>query len=403
MIIKSFKRVFFVDPLFSALSSPVLHSQVFMHMKMLSEIGLECHFFGADRPESINSEHIDEICDRYGMSSLTVVPVPDLGLSYKQFSLAINRTIPLLMNYIDNYRPDYTFTWNIPVWKALNRIAPKLRGPLIFQCQGALSCEVRANGSWASYLKALYWQHQEKRCFQNAEVLVSVSHQMSHWMKNLSGRQADFVIPCCYDTLHFRHKPEQRFIKREKLGWPEDAPVIVYAGGTSHWQRIKEMMDLLVRVQGAVDDLHVLFLSGDVELFNNLIAATGLNSAQAKVFSVPHYSVGDWLNSADVGLILRHNTTLNNVASPIKLAEYMACGLAVIATNGIGDYSSIIEDEKVGILLDEDLSDHAIKKIAEFLLNRNKINRYSRNALREAKQFSWNEVKNVLKNIYMIQ
>ena len=56
---------------------------------------------------------------------------------------------------------------------------------------------------------------------------------------------------------------------------------------------------------------------------------------------------------------------VNNVASPIKVAEYLACGLPVIMTQGIGDYSEDLAREPVGLLLDErkDLPEQVIQFI----------------------------------------
>ena len=64
---------------------------------------------------------------------------------------------------------------------------------------------------------------------------------------------------------------------------------------------------------------------------------------------VPHY-----LNAADVAFLFRDNVVMNAVASPTKLAEYMACGLPIIssevAKHWISDaalsYFLILEEEK---------------------------------------------------------
>src|SRR5205823_7759921 len=40
-------------------------------------------------------------------------------------------------------------------------------------------------------------------------------------------------------------------------------------------------------------------------------------------------------------------------SSPTKFAEYLASGLPVVSTRGIGDIDAVIEDEGVGVLLDD--------------------------------------------------
>ena len=64
-----------------------------------------------------------------------------------------------------------------------------------------------------------------------------------------------------------------------------------------------------------------------------------------KVNDVPKY-----LLTADYGLLLREETITNQVASPVKFAEYIACGLKVIISDHLGDYSKFVETFDYGIL-----------------------------------------------------
>ncbi len=40
-------------------------------------------------------------------------------------------------------------------------------------------------------------------------------------------------------------------------------------------------------------------------------------------------------------------------SSPTKLAEYLACGLPIIANRGVGDVDKLIEENGVGVLLED--------------------------------------------------
>jgi len=394
------KCVIFFDPLFRAITSPVLHSQIFMHMKMLAELGVDCYFFGADRPESITEEKMEELRERYLMKGIFVAPVRDLGRSRRQYTPALKAAGLCLRGFLKKIRPDYSFVWHIPSWEYLERMSPELRGTLVFQCQGALSHEVRDKGGGRAYLKSLYLRYQEKRCFLNTDVLVSVSHQMSRWMQNTVGRQADFVIPCCYDPLYFHYSSEHRRLKRELLGWEQDVPVIVYSGGTSHWQRIPDMVKLLSKVQCVLTELHILFLSKDVKALNSLVASSCLKSSQVEILNVPHSSVGEWLSAADIGLILRHDSILNNVSSPIKIAEYLASGLGIIATSGIGDYSKMIEQENAGIVVGKELFGKDVDRVVNYIKGILSGRNVREKSMRIANEFSWEFAKKDLIKLY---
>lgn len=51
---------------------------------------------------------------------------------------------------------------------------------------------------------------------------------------------------------------------------------------------------------------------------------------------------------------------MNNVASPTKFAEYMLCGLPVLISEGVGDYTKFVEETKTGFTFNQKvLSDWA--------------------------------------------
>lgn len=69
--------------------------------------------------------------------------------------------------------------------------------------------------------------------------------------------------------------------------------------------------------------------------------------------SVAHGLVKKYLSAANAGIIMRKDVTVNNVESPIKVGEYLACGLPVILTKGIGDYSASLPKAGVALLLSD--------------------------------------------------
>src|SRR4030042_1420126 len=56
--------------------------------------------------------------------------------------------------------------------------------------------------------------------------------------------------------------------------------------------------------------------------------------------------------AADVGLLLRENSLTDRVASPVKFAEYLRCGLPVILTPYVGDFSALATAEGIGQIVD---------------------------------------------------
>ena len=58
------------------------------------------------------------------------------------------------------------------------------------------------------------------------------------------------------------------------------------------------------------------------------------------------------LTNYHFGFLLRGNSIVNHVASPIKFLEYIEAGVIPITTRNVGDYSEIVNKEKVGVIVD---------------------------------------------------
>jgi hypothetical protein len=59
--------------------------------------------------------------------------------------------------------------------------------------------------------------------------------------------------------------------------------------------------------------------------------------------------------------LLRENNIVNKVASPTKYGEYLRCGVKLIMTEGIGDFSGLTKSKYFGIVL-KDLNDNGVIK-----------------------------------------
>ena len=80
--------------------------------------------------------------------------------------------------------------------------------------------------------------------------------------------------------------------------------------------------------------------------------------------------------SADYGYVYRNQTETNKVASPVKIAEYLSCGLKLLISNSLGDYSNLTTSNNLGFNLDSndfnfsDIQKVSIGQISEYLNKR---------------------------------
>ncbi|MFC0710515.1 glycosyltransferase family 4 protein [Azorhizophilus paspali] len=146
---------------------------------------------------------------------------------------------------------------------------------------------------------------------------------------------------------------------RESLGVAADAPLLVYAGSLGPQYCAEEMLRLFGFVRRLRADARLLVLSGTPELlrperFAKLAPAVSC-------LSVPSEAVPAYLACADLGLALRRGSFSMRGVAPIKLGEYLLCGLPVLASPGIGDTDAIAAD---GGLLLAGLADAELERAA---------------------------------------
>ena len=77
---------------------------------------------------------------------------------------------------------------------------------------------------------------------------------------------------------------------------------------------------------------------------------------------VPLESVKYNLLFCDYGFLVRGETMTNNVASPVKFGEYMICGLKILISKNLGDYSDVISTNNLGCII-TDVSKKIVLKL----------------------------------------
>ena len=80
--------------------------------------------------------------------------------------------------------------------------------------------------------------------------------------------------------------------------------------------------------------------------------------------------VPKYFSLAHIGILLRKQELLNRVSCPLKFGEYLAAGIPVVLTKGIGDTESIVQENNIGIIVNELHEDeymNASKKVTQLL------------------------------------
>ncbi len=189
----------------------------------------------------------------------------------------------------------------------------------------------------------------EKKAVLNTFFRISVSTKLVEYWFNKFGYnlKEHVVIPCTLSDYEERNHSK---ILRKDLNFDDDDIVIVFSGGTGLWQSYNLLILFLEKFLSTNQKVKILFLCKKNQEINSFI-----RKYKSRVFIkwVNFTDVFTYLSLADYGIVVRDESITNFVSSPVKIAEYLSCGLKILISKKIGDFSDFIVDNDLGHILDE--------------------------------------------------
>ena len=140
-------------------------------------------------------------------------------------------------------------------------------------------------------------------------------------------------------------KPNKSNLRNE-LGISNDEKIIIYVGSIGEQYGLLEMISFYLAIPFAA---RFIILTNDPNTVLDKIKAYQFKENQVIVKSVEANEVPKYLQIADLALNFRKESFSMQAVSPIKLGEYLLCGLPVISTKGQGDSGEIINNEGCGL------------------------------------------------------
>ena len=232
------------------------------------------------------------------------------------------------------------------------RAKKRTRAKVVFDVHGVSPEETEMSGGHVNRVKRL--EEWEKEALTTADLRVFVSNRMHDFFNakyGLSGLPY-IVIPCCVHSERFQMTEETRSSKRNQLGI-NNKFVFLYVGTLSVWQWPEAMFSLFAQFYRERPDslFYLLLPNSDHEKATFFLKKHQLPPTSFIVDEVPHDEVGSVIGVVDAGLLLRKSHAVNYVSFPTKFGEYLAAGIPVISTQEIGDTSSLIKNQKVGLVI----------------------------------------------------
>jgi glycosyltransferase involved in cell wall biosynthesis len=182
----------------------------------------------------------------------------------------------------------------------------------------------------------------------------------------------------------------------ENTDWNNRSFELCYIGDITKVRGILEMINL---IQGTNLKLNLAGLFENDKLFNTIKSLDGWRNVNYHGY-VSREGVKKILRTTKIGLLILHPTQTHLYSLPIKLFEYMAAGLPIIASN-FQTWKEIIEENECGYCIDP-FDQKMLREKIEFIIN-NPVNakqmgRNGRKAIEE--KFNWEVEAKKLVGIY---
>lgn len=197
----------------------------------------------------------------------------------------------------------------------------------------------------------------ESVAVDSATKVFCVSNNLGLYYEKMYKTPKDKIIlyPCLSDGSKFYFDPGLRKKIREELKISDAEKIFIYAGGiNAKWHLSAEMFEFFSEIIEISPNAKFLFLTNEQDAFEAVKNKYPRIINNIIYFNVHNSDVVKYLNAADYGLLFRENTIMNNVASPTKFAEYMLCGLPVLISEGVGDYTAFVSKYNVGYVFNQE-------------------------------------------------
>jgi glycosyltransferase involved in cell wall biosynthesis len=177
--------------------------------------------------------------------------------------------------------------------------------------------------------------------------------------------------------------------------------VFVGTPGNGQKDRLDYIIKSLSKAKSEVRQFELIIVGITMQQYQNIY---GINSIPSNVINQisflgnkAHIQAIDYIKKSDFSIFLRNRNLVNTAGFPTKFVESISCGTPVI-TNSTSNIKDYIEDENIGVILDDTKEESLVKSLINSLcLNENEIKKMKDNCL-FSKSFDYNNYIEIFHN-----
>lgn len=273
-----------------------------------------------------------------------------LGISFDVHNtrwVGLHPTLEQIRYYFEALRTacgsDVIFTRDISFLRFLTFVPKTLIRPVVFEAHKSYTVVDGMD------------QQEELRRLDRADGVITISDGIRSDLERL-GITVDAVV---WDAANTEYVPsETREELRSELDFDQNSVVFVYAGSLDPKKYdLRSIIDAFSSFKSP-DPTRLYILGGTQSNINRLseyAAAVGVGDSVQFLGHVPQTLVFRYLKASNIGIVAQQPTDIraSKYTSPLKLFEYLVCGLAVVATD-VPSIREIADDEPHIVTYDPD-------------------------------------------------
>ncbi|MCT1576059.1 N-acetyl-alpha-D-glucosaminyl L-malate synthase BshA [Oceanobacillus kimchii] len=214
---------------------------------------------------------------------------------------------------------------------------------------------------------------------EHSDAVTAVSHSLVQQTNEML--DIDKSIEVIHNFINEQqYHPKNMQNLKYQFGIEEDTKVLIHI---SNFRKVKRVQDVIYTYEKVQKNINSqLLLIGDGPEYGDMVRLVNELGLQDKVqFLGKQNNISDILSMADLMLLMSEKESFGLV-----LLEAMACGVPSIGTN-IGGIPEVLTHEETGFIVDLGDSKSAAKYATDLLMDNNKWNVFSENALQHVKKY----------------
>lgn len=361
------------------LREPLVQTQVLPYLREIQKDGIKISILTFETNPKENWTEIDIKSEKQKLA--------DEGIDWHFLTYHKIPTVPATIydvlngafftwKYIRHKKPDIIHA-RVHVPALMGAIAKKFtrrKTKLLFDIRGFFPEEYTDAGRWKengqiykSVKRVEKWLLKESNGFvvlteKAREILFPESKETG---LDKIGRPIE-VIPCCVNLSRFENfKDFDKTEQKRELGL-ENRRVITYVGSFGGWYLTDEMLSFFKTAKEYDNSTFALILTqSNPENLKEYLQKNGFNKSDFLIKKVAPSEIANYLSVADIAISFIKSCYSKLSSSPTKIAEYLACGIPIINSSGIGDVDQVIEEDRIGVVINDFSSETFIKALKE--------------------------------------